>query len=131
MKSFGLMLLMGFCTAGCATAKSPLDNFNCDGADRVYIQGNDTTRPPTVGDTRDISNPAQIGPICRFPSTLSGSWHKTAFDAPLLRWELEFYRDGKLIASYGVGANFIEMGLYLNLKPLQIRSFQALVEARD
>jgi hypothetical protein len=131
MKALGIMLVVGLCTSTGATAKSPLDRFNCNGADRVHIQGNDTTRPPTVGDTRDISNPAQIGLICRFPSTLAGSWHKAAFDAPLLRWKLTFYRDGKLIGSYDVGANFIEMGLYLNLKPPQIRSFQMLMEARQ
>lgn len=92
MKASGLVLLIALSIAACATSRSPLNDFHCDGADRVHVQGNGTTRPPTAGDTRDVLKPAQISAICRFPSTPSGSWHKAAFDAPLLRWYITFYR---------------------------------------
>lgn len=102
-----LIVVLG-CVA--VAAKAPVDTSVFAGADRVHIIGNDTAG--TNQDSRDISNREQMDALYRLVSSGSGKWYRIRFDAPLLRWNIEFFRDGKSRGSYGVGANFIEMYPY-------------------
>jgi hypothetical protein len=52
------------------------------------------------GDTRDISIREQIDAIYRIISSQSGEWRRPTFEAPSLRWTVEFTRDGKTLGTY-------------------------------
>jgi len=110
---------------GSASAAMPsiVDVSGFAGADLVRIIGNSTAG--TERDTRDVASQQQIETLYRFVASQTNGWRRVQFDAPLLRWKVEFIRDGKTLGSYGVGANFIESYDYvLTLRPDQ----QKLVE---
>lgn len=49
-------------------------------------------------------------------------------DAPLLRWRVEFERDGKSVGWYGVGMNFLEIyPRVANLKPQEQQTADRLL----
>jgi hypothetical protein len=99
-------------------AKPPVDTSAWTVADQVRIVGNDISR--TDKDTRDIVSREQIDALYHLVSAQPGGWHRFWFDAPLLRWTVEFIREGKTVGSYGVGASFIEIYPYtIALKPAQ------------
>jgi hypothetical protein len=85
--------------------------------------------PVADTDTRDISKREQIDAFNRIVSSQSGEWHRPTFDAPLLRWIVEFMRDGKTLGSYGVGSNCLAMnGCLHSLQPEQLRLVTELLK---
>jgi hypothetical protein len=123
-----LGLLVGF--VGCASAAPPtaVDTSTFAGANRVHITGNREAR--TEKDSRDISDPDQIAALYRLVASQPGKWHRYSFDAPSLKWLVEFSRDGKSLGSYGVGSNFLGMGPYVvNLTPDQQKLAARLLTA--
>ena len=94
-------------------------------SDSVHITEN--SHGGKDGDTRVISNREQIDALYRVVLSQSGVWRRPTFDAPFLRWMVEFIRDGRILGSYGVGANFLEVNGYLH--HLQPRSCDQCVVA--
>jgi hypothetical protein len=93
----------------------------------VRVTGN--SHAGTDGDTRDISKREQIDAFYHIVSSQSGEWRRPTFDAPSLRWIVEFTRNGRTLGSYGVGSNFLEMNGYLHpLQPEQLRLVTELLE---
>lgn len=122
---FALLLCVMACAAEDAHTGA-IDTSGCAMADHVRIIGNEITR--TDKDTREISDSEQIGALCRFVSSQPATWQKIRFDAPVLRWSVEFSRAGKTLGSFGIGANFIEMYPYiLTLQPVQQRQIVELL----
>ncbi len=76
-------------------------------ADRVRIQVNDIAY--TGGDTRVVSDPARIHALYVMVASASGKWHRLKFDAPLVHWNIQFEQDGKVLGSYSIGADFLEV----------------------
>jgi hypothetical protein len=118
MRRITAIAVCGMVGHAAEAAKLPVDTSAWNVADRVHIVGNGSSR--TDKDTRDIVNREQIDALHDFVSAQPGGWQRIRFDAPALRWTVEFIRDGKTLGSYGVGANFIEIYPYaLTLKPGQ------------
>ena len=107
-------------------AQTRVDTSGLAEADLVHITGNNTAG--TAGDTRDISSREQIDSLYRVVSSSPKDWHRAGFDSPLLKWKVEFIREGKVLGSYGVGSNFLAMNGYLSsLQQEQQRAVSALL----
>ena len=101
------------CSAG--IAQSPVDIRVFAGADTLHVA------EKVAGSgvhAHDMASPEQIDALYQIVSSQKGKWRRPAFDAPLLRWRVEFRRAGKLLGECDIGSNFLEVNGYLHsLKP--------------
>jgi len=98
-------------------------------ADRVHITGN--TVAGTAKDNHDVFDAAAIQSLYGFAVAPAHKWEPRTGEAPLLRWQVQFYRNDKLIFEYGVGDGFIENGKAVSqLNVREMERVSALIRTR-
>jgi hypothetical protein len=108
-----------------AVAQSAVDIGVYAGADTLHV----TEILPGYGvQAHDIASPGQIDALYQIVSSQKGKWRRPPFDAPSLRWRIEFRRAGKLLGECDIGSNFLAVNGYLHsLKPQEQQQIRELL----